>query len=781
MEISKNRIGKSIFKILSAITIVIVLIIIFISPISKCLIEKLDEKYTGRQITMDYAYVNPFTGHLYLNNLKVYELKSDSIFLSAAGLSLNLSLYKLLHHTIEIRMLTLEHPNINFIQHDSIFNFDDLKSIFSSNNNNDTSNNHSHFNILKIKILNGELHYHETQIPINYFIKDLNIESKGKNWDEDSLAAKISFKPGISTGSVKGEFTINLKNHDYNYSVLIQNLDLNIIEQYLRDLTNYGIFRAKLDANLKSYGNFNNAQDLTSTGKIQINDFHFGKNINNDYASFDKLLLGISELSPKKGKYIFDSLLISHPYFKYELYDGSDNLQKIFNLEKFGHATITNDHTRFNLIIEIGRYVKILARNFFQSYYRINRSEILKGELAFNDYSLSEKFSVELSPMKIIADSIDKNNKQVDVSFSSGIKPYGNVNINLSINPRDTGDFNMQYNIEKIPAALFNPYTITYTSFPLDRGTIEVNGNWVVRKNNINSINHLVLIDPRVTKKTASKDTHWIPMPLIMSFVREQGNVIDYEIPITGNLKDPNFHLHDVISDMLQNIFIKPATVTYRAEVKNIENEIEKSLTIKWAMHSSKLTSTQEDFMNKMVNFLVKNPDASITITPQVYTLKEKEYILLSEAKKKYYLLLHHIKADAFTSADSEKVIKMSVKDTLFIKYLRKLVNDSLVFTIQEKCSRIIDSSFVNNELIKLNVERKKVFLAYFEKKKVDKQIHFSKAENVIPYNGFSFYKIYYSGETPEPLIKAYNQMSELNDKAPREKFKSERKNRIPL
>ena len=67
-----------------------------------------------------------------------------------------------------------------------------------------------------------------------------------------------------------------------------------------------------------------------------------------------------------------------------------------------------------------------------------------------------------------------------------------------------------------------------------------------------------------------------------MAFIRERGNVIDYEIPITGNLKDPDFHLSDVIFDLLGNIFIKPPTTPYIFQVKNIETEIEKSLTLKW-------------------------------------------------------------------------------------------------------------------------------------------------------------------------------------------------------
>ena len=161
--------------------------------------------------------------------------------------------------------------------------------------------------------------------------------------------------------------------------------------------------------------------------------------------------------------------------------------------------------------------------------------------------ALTEKFSTEANPLYIIADSVNKNRKRVEVSFKSRIQPYGNVSVTLSINPKDSGDFDVQYHLQSLPVSMFNPYLITYTSFPLDGGTIELNGTWKVRNGIINSDNHLLVIDPRVTKRLRNKDTKWIPSPLIMSFIRERGNVIDYEIPITGNLKNPKFHLHDVI------------------------------------------------------------------------------------------------------------------------------------------------------------------------------------------------------------------------------------------
>lgn len=509
---------------------------------------------------------------------------------------------------------------------------------------------------------------------------------------------------------------------------------------------------------------------------LTINDFHFGKNPKDDYASFDKLALAIIELSPKNHKYLFDSVLLSHPYLKYEQYDYLDNVQTMFGINGVNIEDAKANAAKFNLVIEIARYVKVLARNFFQSYYKINRLAIYKGDLKYNDFSISEKFSMDLNPLYVIADSIDKNHKRVEVSFNSGIKPYGDAAVTLSINPKDSGDFDMQYRFQKLPVTIFNPYIISYTSFPLDRGTVEFNGTWNVRNGIIQSDNHLVIIDPRVTKRIRNKDTKWIPMPLIMSFIRARGNVIDYEIPITGNLKNPHFHLHDVIFDLLENIFVKPVTTPYRAQVKNIETEIEKSLTFKWQMRQSPVPLYQEKFIERMADFLVKNPDASITVYPQQYAIKEKEYILFFEVKKKYFMLSNNINNQSFSENDSDKVNKMSVKDSLFVHYLNKQVNDSMIFTIQDKCAKLIDSAIINARFKQLNQERENAFISYFKEKEVEKQITISTGENVIPYNGFSFYKIEYKGEFPEPLIKAYRQMNELNDEAPRNKFKKERK-----
>jgi hypothetical protein len=776
VKIANTKFKKSVLIFFSTLAFLLVLIFICISPITKYLVEKYSVKYTGRQIKMDRAYVNPFTGYVHFSNLRIYEVNNDSVFFSADGLSISFALRKMLSKTYEISELVLDNPKgIIILNKRNDFNFTDLITRFSPSPQ-DTISPPLHFNILNIKINDGIFYFHDTLININYFIKNVSFESSGKRWNNDTIIGKFSFSAGIGTGDMKANFNINIKTLDYKYAIVANRFNLAIVQQYLQQMINYGTFSANLDADLKTTGNFSDEENQDTKGRFAINDFHFGKTASDDYASFDKFIMTINEVNPKQHIYHLDSVTLTHPYFKYEKYDRLDNIETMFG-EKGANVTITDaDATQYNLVLELAHYLINISKNFFQSAYTINKMAINQGNIQFNDYSKNEKFSIGANPLSFTADSVNQVKGRINFSMKSGISPYGEASLKASINPRDSQDFDVNLHFGKIPISMFNPYLVTYTSFPLDRGTIEFDGIWRVRKGLIQSENHLLIIDPRVAKRVKNKADRWIPVWLVMAFIRERSNVIDYTVPITGSLKNPKFHLHDVLFSTLNNIFTKPPTTAYGVAVKTKENTIEKSLTMKWAMRESSMPHSQKRFLKKLAEYLTKNPEASISVYPEQFAVKEKEYILFFESKKKYYLQANQETAKTFSESDSEKVDKMSIRDTLFIKYLNKYVTNGLLFTIQDKCTSLVGSALINSRFRQLGEARKDAFTAYFKSKGIGHQIVFKTAQNTIPYNGFSFYKIDYKGELPDFLLKAYKDIGELNDEAPREEYKKDRK-----
>ena len=166
----KHKLVKTLLILVSTVIVFTGVVIIFISPVTKYLVEKYDLKYTGRQITMDWMYVNPFTGYIYFNNFKIHEFHSDSIFLSAKGVSANFAMRKLFSKNFEISELTLNQPHGIIIQIDKSLNFDDLITKSTPKIDSLKAIAKVLFSILKIKIVDGEFYYRERVTPINYFI-----------------------------------------------------------------------------------------------------------------------------------------------------------------------------------------------------------------------------------------------------------------------------------------------------------------------------------------------------------------------------------------------------------------------------------------------------------------------------------------------------------------------------------------------------------------------------------------------------------------------------------
>lgn len=774
----KKRWKKLLISLLLTVVIVVTLVIIFISPIAKYLVQKYDTKYLGRQVTMDWAYVNPFTGYVHLDNLKIYEVNSDSVFIKVSGVSANFSMSKLLSKTYEINSLYLDNPKGMIIRQNDVFNFIDIIQRFSPKDTIVIAKKKKpvHFNILNCEISNGEFYFTEPNTPIHYSFLKVNFKTNGKYWDRDTIDGKISLQSGIGSGALKGDFVINTKTLDYKFGAVVTKFNLDVFNQYLKDLASFGNLRGYLNADIKAKGNFKNTKNIDTRGSIIFSDFHFGKDSLNDYLAFKKLTLAIIQLAPANKKYMFDTVKLLAPYFKYEKYDHLDNLQNMFGKQGAKAKALKYNSEKFNLIITISRYIKTIFENFFKSDYKINSLAIVDANAIFNDFSINEKFSASLNPLNINADSVDNKKKMVKVYLKSGIKPYGSVSVTLSIDPRTNKDFDIDYKIQKIPVTLFNPYIISYTSFPLNRGTIELFGNWHVRNDMIQSKNHLIVIDPRISKRIRKRDTHWLPVPLIMFFVRERGNVIDYEIPITSDLKNPKFHFTDPIIDAVKNIFVKPATAAYRFEVKSLETEIEKSHALVWDMRQTTINNSQEKFLDKISDFLKDNPQSSIVVHPMTYADKEKENILFFEAKKKYYLSYKEKNQKQMTEDDSLAIEKMSSKDSSFVKYLDKHITDTLLFTVQDKCYHVVGADLVTNEFNKLMRSRTKALRDYFKEEETSKQIRIVDNTNTIPFNGFSYFKINYKGDMPKSLLEAYQELSEYNAEAPRDRYRAFRK-----
>lgn len=788
LTVDQSMVGKGAKRglIITAMVIVTIVVVVIAcaSPIGKYIIESyVGPTVLGRHVKTSYVYVNPFTGYVHISGLKIYEPGGDSItILKADALNVHYNILKTLTKNYEFTDADLVRPEGWIIQDHKLFNFTDLIIHFSPKHSRDTTKpkvrHPLHINVLNFKITDGVFHYIEKSIPINYSVKHVNISSSGKWWAQDSMHVVYDFMSGTdsSAGRIKGNGWMNFYTLDFGFKPEIEAYDMQLLEQYLKELANYASLRGLIDAHLDFSGNFKDKMALRAKGFMGLREFHVGKSPTDDIAAIDTLQFSIHDLKPRDFKYVFDSITIRRPYFLYERYDYLDNLRNMFGAKGEKGKAVVHDPSHFNLIVEIGRYVKVIVQNFLQSNYRLDHLNVYHGDLHFTDYSLREKFSMAADSLYIHADSIYKDNPRIRLSLATALRPHGKFKADISVSPATYEDFDLHYQLDRAPMALFNPYLITYTSFPLDRGIFEFSGTTRVRSAKMYSDNHLLVLDTRVAQRVNKYDTKWVPLPLIMSIARNSGNAIDLTIPITGDLRSPHFGIWKVVGEVLKNIVMKPPATFYIVRTKNVENIVEKSLSLKWELRSTELYPDQEKFLKEMADFLHKDPNAKIAVTSIPYISKEKEYILMYEAKKKYWLIATKHRSNVLSEEDSITIDKMSVKDSNFVHFLARQEGVELLYAGQERADHMLGKAIVNAEFAQLLKSREEKFLAFFKENGTASQVSFKRSKDIIPFNGYSYYKIDYTADKPDKLLKAYDELVSLNNMNPRKKYAAKRK-----
>jgi hypothetical protein len=735
----KNRALRIILVSLSILLLLAGIVIACISPISKYLIERNSEKYTGRLIDMSWLYVNPFTGHIHAHNLVMHEKDKKGKFLSIDDFSFDVSVRKLLSKTYDFSSVTLDHLWINVVESKKLFNFDDLFKKDSTKPKSIHKQTPQYY-VRDIKLINSEVQYSEVSIPVHYSVTKLNVQCPTLQWDSDTASFNYHFHFLENSGIIKGMFSMNFHSNEYHFRTTLSDFDLKSLDQYIKEFSDYGNFQAVLDADLNARGNFNDAKDLLAQGKLDLRNFHFGKSPQEDFLRFSKLTFDIDSLSPLNKKYFFKTVLLDSMYVKYIRYDSLDNFTHMFGDKGKNISRAQSVHATENIIFQLAHYISLLAEDIINSEYRVNQLQLKNAQAVYNDFALQQSFTLSANPILIKANNIDSRAKSMDISLQSKINPFGNLSAHLITDPSNIGNFNLTYNISNVPVPMFNPYTVTYTSYPFDKGIINLSGNWIVINKQITSTNHVLVINPTLADRVKSQDAKKKPMRLIMFLVRELNRKIDVDLPIKGDLNNPKFSLRSEILQVLENIFEKPTAYPFVTISSQIKEAPENFDVLEWPLMQSELNSNQKQTLRGISRYLLFHPSVKVTIQSVYFENKEKEMLVQFEAR--FYMSSK--KSPSLTEDDSIAINKLSIRNPAFCKWLDVQTHAPLIFYAQGKCNLLVGPAKTGQLFSNLISIRKKHVLDFLDDSRGRERFVSAPGKNEVPVSGFSHDNFYY-------------------------------------
>jgi hypothetical protein len=216
-----------------------------------------------------------------------------------------------------------------------------------------------------------------------------------------------------------------------------------------------------------------------------------------------------------------------------------------------------------------------------------------------------------------------------------------------------------------------------------------------------------------VGKKIKNTTAFDLPIRLAVAILRDQHGNVNLDVPVEGNLYDPEYKLGKVIWGIVKNILVKAATSPFKLLARAIDADEDDLKSIRFEYLSDSLTKKQEKNLSLLTRVLKQKPELKIELVYKPAHPDEKEMLAAFEAKKRYILKIDSTRDDVPTTAQLKQIEELSINDSAFVHYLdRRLLFEGSAPAI-EKCKRFVGKRRLDNEMETIINNRKKLMTDY--------------------------------------------------------------------
>lgn len=667
----------------------VLVLIIFISPIAEYLIEKYDTQYVKREIEMEDLHINLFNGKIELKQFKLYEPKSTKLLLRLGQGLVQINPYKAaFSQEYDIGIVRFNDFEINVIQRGSQFNFDDLLALGNDDSpepkKEELTTDTVRWWLRHIELTKGKINYNDKLVGIDLGLQQLKVVCPGLAYDKTDMRFLLSTDVSKG-GNISADFKLNTTNLTYFLNANINRLQLRQFYPYLKEVLKANDLQGQLNAGFITKGNFNHADDLALKGKLGIDAFHLVDVLNDSLATFKQLNVSIDSINFKQNIFNLRNISLNTPYIKVDLFEDGTNFNRLMKLDSTtvsstatdsiaGDSVVTNlKGSSTNLFIILADYVKTIAKEYILNSYSADNVTLTNGSIDYSDFTLGEQFYARLDSLNITSRRISSENSRITAGLSTRVNTDGRLAVNISANPKDFLEMDLMTDVQKVPIVMFNPYTLYYLAHPFKKGAINFNTTTTINANHdLKSENKLFIEKVKVGKrdKTITTATK-LPIRMGVALLKDAKGNIDFKFPVTGNLDDPKYKLNKIVFKIFQNLIVKAVTSPFNAvsglfKKKEPETEFEFNY-LQQQFNERK----QRKILEKLTEMMKDKPELVAEFTQNLNPEKEVEFLAYQEAKK---LFLKETQSAVFSEPlseeDNKRLIGIQNKDTAFVAFV---------------------------------------------------------------------------------------------------------------
>ncbi len=246
----------------------------------------------------------------------------------------------------------------------------------------------------------------------------------------------------------------------------------------------------------------------------------------------------------------------------------------------------------------------------------IEKITLQGGRVDFSDYTIKPRYSTQLKNLggRISGLSLGKN-KTADVELRGKMGSDVPFEIVGKINPSSDNFFvDLTAKFRGLDLSPMTPYSGKYIGYTIEKGKLSLDVKYLIVNKKLESQNKIFFDQFTLGDKVESKDAVQLPVKLAISLLKDRNGKIDLDIPVSGNLDDPEFSVWKIIMKVLKNILVKAATAPF-ALIGSLFGGGEDLSYIEFDYGIARVNDENLKKIDNMVKALSDKPSLQIEIT----------------------------------------------------------------------------------------------------------------------------------------------------------------------
>jgi uncharacterized protein involved in outer membrane biogenesis len=496
----------------------------------------------------------------------------------------------------------------------------------------------------------------KAQPPVEVELSPLNLDlQKFDSLNGSPFALKLDTGVG-KQGKLTADGEVNLAPVSARLNVQTKDIDLRVAQSYISPFIRLelrsGMLGSDLAVNLKS----TEPLALSVTGRAQVDQLHTLDTLKTrDFLKWQQLV--VEGLNYQHGDSLsIDKINLLQPYARFMIND--DRTTNIDDLlipqPPDAGAKPAASKPAASKDKPLGIHIGGIAIN--------------DGSANFADFSLTPNFATAIQQLNGSIGTIDSRQaKPASVDIKGKVDRYAPVTIKGAVNPFDPmASLDIATSFKRVELTTLTPYSGKFAGYRIRKGRLNLELHYVIVKGQLKAENKVVVEQLQLGEKVDSPDAVSLPLKLAIALLKDVDGKISIELPVSGDLNNPQFSVMPIVWQTLRNLIVKAAAAPFKLIGGLVSGGGSQDLgTVSFAPGSSDLSKDAEAALVKLSQALKERPALRLEI--EGTAAKSSDGPLLAEQRLEreyqynYYKMLQRrgdkvpAKASLLEVPDSEK------------------------------------------------------------------------------------------------------------------------------